>query len=307
MRNVKDIQGHGGQGGHGGHGSTAAFDELIWVDDDPWLLTLGELCFKSFDLQVVPVRMVEDVEKSINERSSVKVIILDLMMPPGHFPEFKSMSGFRTGLLLADHIKSNHPHLTVIFYTAYSSNGVGQEIDQERYRVFSKTDLSLRDLAHEVRSIIDGENRKPRSFIVHGSNTSLVFELKNYLQNTLNFPEPVVLREQAWGGRTIIEAFEEGARFVDLVFVLLTPDDVAAPSADPDNKKSRARQNVIFELGYFYSALRRKKGRVILLHQGDCELPSDISGIIFIDLSNGVEAAGEKIRKEVIAALNWRQ
>jgi predicted nucleotide-binding protein len=29
------------------------------------------------------------------------------------------------------------------------------------------------------------------------------------------------------------------------------------------------------------------------------ELPSDIAGIIWIDISNGIAAAGEEIRKEV--------
>jgi CheY-like chemotaxis protein len=288
-----------------GQGSTIRFDEVIWVDDDRYLLKLGERCFKSFGLRVISVPSVADVEKSINERPAARVIILDVMMPPGHFPDFDSMAGFQTGLLLADHIKSNYPYLTVIFYTAYSPSEIEHEIDRNRYRIFSKMDLSIRELAYEVSLISDGENRKPRSFIAHGHNTSLIFELKNYLQNTLNFPEPIVLREQAWQGRTIIEAFEESAQEVDLVFILLTPDDRAAPSAEPDNIKSRARQNVIFEMGYFYSALRRKRGRVILLHQGACELPSNISGITFIDVTDGVEAAGEKIRKEVAAALNW--
>jgi predicted nucleotide-binding protein len=296
MQAVKDTK---------GQRSMTMVDELIWVDDDQYLLTLGELCFKSFDLQVFPVRVAEDVEKSVKERSSAKVVILDLMMPPGHFHELNSMAGFRTGLLLANQIKSQRPDLTVIFYTAYSPSGIEPEIDRKRYRVFSKTDLSIKDLAHEVRLIIDGENRKPESFIAHGHDTDLIFELKDYLQNTLNFPDPVVLREQAKRGRTIIEAFEESVRLVDLVFILLTPDDIAAPSADPDNQKSRARQNVIFEMGYFYGVWRRKRGRVILLQKGDCELPSNISGITPIDVSNGVEAAGEKIRKEVIAALNW--
>jgi CheY-like chemotaxis protein len=296
MQTVNDIK---------RQGAITAFDELIWVDDDRYLLKLGERCFKSFDLQVIPVPSVADVEEFINERPTVKAIILDVMMPPEHFPDFDSMSGFQTGLLLADDIKSNYPHLTVIFYTAYSSNGIEPAIDRKRFRIFSKMDLSLRGLAREVRLIIDGENWKPRSFIVHGHNTSLAFDLKNYLQNTLRFQEPVILREQAGRGRTIIEAFEESARLVDLVFILLTPDDIAAPSAESDNPKSRARQNVIFELGYFYGALGRNSGRVILLHQGACELPSDISGSILIDVSYGVEAAGERIRKEVMAALNW--
>jgi predicted nucleotide-binding protein len=295
MRTAKDTM---------GQGVTTTSDEIIWVDDDPFLLKRGQLCFGSFDMNVIPVLGVADVETFINERSAAKAIILDMMMPPGDFPEFDSMAGFQTGLLLANRIKSDHPNLTVIIYTAYSPDGIGHEIDRKRYHVFSKMDLSLKDLAHEVRMIIGGENWRPRCFIVHGHNNSLVSDLKNFLQNNLKFPEPIILRERAKHGQTIIEAFEESARSVDLVFVLLTPDDIAAPPAEPDNTKRRARQNVIFEMGYFYGALRRKRGRVIPLHQGACELPSDIAGITFIDVTHGVEAAGENIRKEVTAALN---
>jgi len=40
----------------------------------------------------------------------------------------------------------------------------------------------------------------------------------------------------------------------------------------------RARQNVIMELGWFMARLGRK--RVVILHQGEVEIPSDISGVV---------------------------
>jgi predicted nucleotide-binding protein len=45
--------------------------------------------------------------------------------------------------------------------------------------------------------------------------------------------------------------------------------------------------------------LGRKSGRVLLLYQGNLELPSDLSGVLYIDISQGLEAAGEKIRREI--------
>jgi predicted nucleotide-binding protein len=84
-----------------------------------------------------------------------------------------------------------------------------------------------------------------------------------------------------------------------LVFVLLTSDDVGAEAATPNDKRRRARQNVIFEMGFFLGALGRESGRVLLLHKGPLEIPSDLSGIIYIDITNGIEAAGESIRKEI--------
>ena len=52
-------------------------------------------------------------------------------------------------------------------------------------------------------------------------------------------------------------------------------------------------------IGYFYAKLQRSSGKVILLKRGAIELPSDISGIVYIDISNGIEAAGELIRREL--------
>ena len=138
-----------------------------------------------------------------------------------------------------------------------------------------------------------------RIFIVHGLNDAAKYELKNYVQNTLQLGEPVILHEQPSMGRTIIEKFEEHAKDVDVVFVLLTPDDKLCSPSDTAIVKQRARQNVIFELGYFYGKLQRGSGRVLLLYQGDLDLPSDISGIVYIDISNSVEAAGERIRREL--------
>ena len=75
-----------------------------------------------------------------------------------------------------------------------------------------------------------------------------------------------------------------------------------AKPANPNEcneEKRRARQNVILELGFFLGILGRETGRVILLHAGPLELPSDLSGVTYIDVSKGIESAGEKIRREL--------
>jgi predicted nucleotide-binding protein len=47
----------------------------------------------------------------------------------------------------------------------------------------------------------------------------------------------------------------------------------------------RARQNVIFELGYFFSALGRSN--VALLYQPGVERPSDTDGVVHIAIDAG--------------------
>ena len=132
---------------------------------------------------------------------------------------------------------------------------------------------------------------------MHGHDEVALLQLKNYLQNTLGWPEPVVLREQPNCGRTIIEKFEEFSELIDCAFVLLTPDDAMALTTAKEPRRSR--QNVIFELGFFFAQLGRRSGRVIVLHKGPNELPSDIRGVIWIGIDHGIDAAGEEIRREI--------
>jgi len=150
------------------------------------------------------------------------------------------------------------------------------------------------------RYVLTGDKMEGlRSFIVHGHDDAAKLALKNYLQNTLKWPEPTILAEKRSGGKTIIEKFEEYSKDIDVVFVLLTPDDFGGAVGSPS--AARARQNVVFELGFFAGRFGRTSGRVILLHKGDLELPSDLAGVVYIDISHGVDAAGETIRKEVEA------
>jgi predicted nucleotide-binding protein len=141
-----------------------------------------------------------------------------------------------------------------------------------------------------------------RSFIVHGHDDLSLFQLKDYLQNTLGLGKPTVLREMPGGGKTLIEKFERNASEVQLVFVLLTPDDTVIDPARSNDLRRRARQNVIFELGFFLGKLGRTSGRILLLHKGPVEIPSDIAGVEYIDISNGILSAGENIRRELRAA-----
>jgi predicted nucleotide-binding protein len=68
---------------------------------------------------------------------------------------------------------------------------------------------------------------------------------------------------------------------VGFAVVLLTPDDVASSKSTPA-QSDRARQNVIFELGYFAGKLGR--GRACLLQKGSVEIPSDLHGVVYIEL-----------------------
>jgi predicted nucleotide-binding protein len=135
-----------------------------------------------------------------------------------------------------------------------------------------------------------------RAFIVHGHDLSVRNQLKQMLEEYFRV-SVVVLDEQPSRGRTIIEKFDDEAGDVDIVFVLLTPDDVVVDrSHGPEH---RARQNVLLELGYFLGRLARRRGRVVVLHKQGVAVPSDLHGVVLIDVTHGVESARSAIAKEL--------
>jgi len=229
--------------------------------------------------------------------------VIDVMLPndpsASDITTEESRGGFLTGVAVARRLLKKKASLRTVMLSSDVTNAEAEKWALEQSIPFvpkHKGGDALLDALRRL-GVISGL-RTPLAFIVHGHDSAAVLELKNYIQNTLRWQEPVVLREQPNLGKTLIDKFEEFARKIDCVFVLLTPDDKVTSSGTNDEKR-RSRQNVIFELGFFYASLERTSGRVILLHRGEVELPSDMSGIIWIDISKGINAAGEEIRNEV--------
>jgi predicted nucleotide-binding protein len=125
-------------------------------------------------------------------------------------------------------------------------------------------------------------------FVVHGHDEAALQAAARFLEQ-LDL-EAIILREQPDAGRTVIEKFEDCASEVGFAIVLLTPDDLAGPASGPA-AGAQARQNVIFELGYFAGKLGR--GRTCLLRKGDVDIPSDLYGVIYTDID---AADGWKIK-----------
>lgn len=93
----------------------------------------------------------------------------------------------------------------------------------------------------------------------------------------------MILHEQPNSGRTIIEKFEEYSN-VGFAIVLLTADDIGGVK-NGNELQLRARQNVIFELGFFNGKLGRN--RVCCLYEAGVELPSDYSGVVYVEYDSG--------------------
>lgn len=115
-----------------------------------------------------------------------------------------------------------------------------------------------------------------RVFIVHGRNDGAKQEVARFLEQI--GIEPVILHERPNAGRTLITKFQEESAGIPFAVVLMTPDDLGGLAGEP--QKNRARQNVIFELGFFIGKLGAPK--VCALVAGDIEKPSDFDAIVYI-------------------------
>ncbi len=133
----------------------------------------------------------------------------------------------------------------------------------------------------EYRHGAAGPVRDGPIFIVHGSDTLRAERVARTVKEATG-RQTVILREQASLGRTLIEKFEHNAASVSYAIVVLTPDDEGGRTGS--EPQPRARQNVIFEMGYFYGLIGR--GRVSVLLSPGVEKPSDMDGIVYISFDD---------------------
>jgi predicted nucleotide-binding protein len=224
--------------------------------------------------------------------------IIDVMLPndpsTSGITAEESRGGFFTGIAVARRLLQKNDKLRIVLLSSDVANPEAESWASAKSIPYVGKHQSRNSLLGALSRVgLLPEDRTPLAFIVHGHDAATAYELKNYIQNTLKWQEPVVLREQPSLGKTLIEKFESYVRRVDCVFVLLTPDDKVIADGSNDELR-RSRQNVIFELGFFYASFERTSGRVLLLHKGPVELPSDISGIVWIDITQGIAYASEQ-------------
>ena len=124
-------------------------------------------------------------------------------------------------------------------------------------------------------------------FVVHGRDEGTKSMVARFLE-ALDLVA-IALSELPAQGQTIIEKFESNSD-VEFAVILLTPDDTGS-LLEEDKQNPRARQNVIFELGFFIGKLGRD--RVCVLTKGEPEIPSNYAGGEYIPID---EAGGWKMK-----------
>lgn len=144
------------------------------------------------------------------------------------------------------------------------------------------------------------DNHKASIFLVHGHDRDARDQLELILRR-LGL-EPFILQDNDGGGKTIVEALEKSI-YKDAAFgiILLTPDDFGYSKEVGDaDRKPRARQNVILEMGMVMAALGREN--MAILQKGALERPSDTDGILRIEFNDHVREIVPKLVQRLQAS-----
>ncbi|WP_051591059.1 TIR domain-containing protein [Bacillus sp. UNC438CL73TsuS30] len=157
--------------------------------------------------------------------------------------------------------------------------------------------------AHKLGEMINQAHKKEETkmnnnnvFIIHGHNEARWRQLASLLKDEFNL-NPIVLSEVESEGMTIIEKFEKYAKECSYAFALITADDTVVKN---DVTYLQARPNVIFEIGWFYGQLGRK--RVCIIVEEGASVPSDLDGIMQLRYRNSLDDVFRQIQKELRAS-----
>lgn len=169
-------------------------------------------------------------------------------------------------------------------------------LDELEFHKHNTNQTAQSDFSQNNSRVVARNKRKV--FIVHGRDNGIKQEVGRFVES-LGL-EAIILHEQASAGMTIIEKIEHYSNDADFALVLYTACDEGRGIHErkTSGPKNRARQNVVFEHGYFMAALGREN--VCALVQGDIETPNDLSGVVYVELDQQ-GAWKSAVKKELLA------
>ncbi len=269
-------------------------NRIVFVDNNQAFLKTRKEFLELRGLEVIPATTLEEAEFEL-ARTDIDLAILDIRM--SNDDDDKDISGFQ---LAADPRFHAIPKIILTGYfdkaqmDGVFANHLGdlprfiefvtkQEGPGVMLAAISRV-LSLRASLNyhrtEVSPKIEDEDRRVSTnsnevFIIHGHDEAARDSVARCIEKA--GLKAVILKEKANEGGSLLEKLEKyGA--VDFAVAILTPDDIGKLKSDTGNPNDRARQNVIFELGYFIGRLG--KAKVCALVKDDPEIPSDYVGIM---------------------------
>ena len=194
---------------------------------------------------------------------------------------------------LISEITSNHPDLSkLVRVPALPKTRTGASTIfyfNSDLSVFSETAKIIADAQEDIIGSSQ-PIREDKIFITHGRN--LVWrELQSYVEKDLGIPT-IELSQQAYGGRSTLQKLKEESDTCRYAIVLMTGDDEMADGT------SRARENVIHEIGYFQG--KYGTDAVCIVYETGTSIPSNIDGLGRVQFpKDNVKAGFSDLHREI--------
>lgn len=239
----------------------------------------------AFPIEWIPKDSLEEC-CTFKERENICSIIQHSMEKGGMMIDHSYLAGHvnkASGGMVA--CTSIYQHIPQAFFS-----GIQQTVKTKIIQILMEMEKKYGALdSLEVERMLD----KKKVFIVHGRDTDTRDQVELFLHHI--GLTPIILANEPNKGRSIIDKFEDYSD-VSFAIVLYTGCDEGRLKGEPA-LRDRARQNVIFEHGYFCAKLTR--ANVVALHEPGVEVPSDLAGVLYISLDSDWKA---ELKKEMAAA-----
>jgi predicted nucleotide-binding protein len=249
---------------------------ILFADNDLDFLEVRALFLKQAGYQVVTATNPQETREKL-EQGGIDLAIIDIRLDDNEKTYDES------GLNIALESDRRIPKIILTAYPSFEYTRRAKRKGGSDSIRAAVNFLGKEEKGEVLLRAIEEGLRSQNVFIVHGHDERARDSVALVVQQ-LGL-KPIILVSQSNKGRTIIEKLEDHASEAVYAVVIMTPDDVGyAKREGKAFSKNRARQNVVFELGYFVGKLGRDK--ICLLHQGDAEIFSDYQGVAFVKMDD---------------------
>lgn len=250
---------------------------VLLVDNDPEFLRIWSELLRRRDYDVKLASSVANAKEAVSQ-GGLDLAILDLRLVDDKDEEDNS------GLQLArDLVQESSGNLPIIILSGDPNEetflwAVQDDRRPKRFLSVVKKNQGPDVLLKELRKAFP-----PRVFVSHGHDESATAEVINFLEEA--GVKPIILAEQPRSSQSLLDQFEKHTN-VEFAVILVTPDDIGSRKGEA--ARPRARQNVIFELGFFLAKLGRNRVVALCKEDGEpIEWPSDYQGVLYRDMDQG--------------------
>lgn len=130
---------------------------ILFVDDEKRGINTHVEELKLSGYEVVFIKDVDSAFEYLKENyPEIKLIILDVMMPPGRlFKDSETRDGMTTGISFHQKIRQEFPALPIIIFTNYNGDELEQQIGQDsNSKLLNKIDYLPFELVEEVKEFL---------------------------------------------------------------------------------------------------------------------------------------------------------